>query len=80
MDNVFTFYLSTGYFQDRVLPDLLGVYFDDGTFWFRGRCGYKYSDHWRFTLGMNLYFGGNDTGIGQYHDVDNLFTEVEFAF
>ena len=80
VNNVFTLFVSTDYFQERVLPDILWVYSDDGAHWLRGRCHLKYSDHWGLSVGGNFYFGGNDTGLGQYHDVDNLFMEVKFEF
>ena len=80
VENVFTLFVSTDYFQERVLPDILWVYSDDGAHWIRGRCRLKYSDHWWFSFGANLYYGSDDTGIGQYHNVDNLFMEVKFEF
>lgn len=80
VDNVFSLYLATDYFQERVLPNLLWVYSDDGAWWFRGRCKLKYSDNWFLHLGVNLYFGDESTVMGQYHNQDNLFLEIKYEF
>lgn len=80
VDNILSLYLSTDYFQERLLPNLLCVYSDDGAFWFRGRCKVKYSDNLYLSLGINVYFGDASTTLGQYHNQDNLFLEVKYGF
>jgi hypothetical protein len=80
VDNIFSLYVSTDYLQERVLPNLLWVYSDDGASWFRGKCNLKYSNNWYFNLGINLYFGDESTILGQYHDQDNFFMEMKYEF
>ncbi|MDY6861977.1 MAG: DUF1302 family protein [Thermodesulfobacteriota bacterium] len=74
VDSVFSLYLSTDYLQERILPDLLWVYSDDGSLWFRGRCILKITDYWSLNTGCNLYFEH------PYSDQDNVFLEVKYEF
>jgi len=74
VESVLSLYLSTDYLQERILPDLLWVYFDDGPLWFRARCKLKITDYWMFNIGCNLYFEH------PYGDQDNLFLEVKYEF
>ena len=80
VDNTISVYFSTDFFAEQIMPNLLLAYSDDGAFWFRARCKYKHSDVWSFHIGTNLYFGGRNTKIGQFGDVDNIFAEVKYAF
>ena len=74
VDSAFSLYLSTDYLQERILPDLLWVYSDDGPLWFRGRCKLKFTDYWSFNIGCNLYFEH------PYGDQDNMFLEAKYEF
>ena len=81
VNQLFTLYTTADYFQERVKPDLLWVYSDDGAWWFRGRCNLKVTDEWYVSVGTNLYFGERDnTFFGSFTDVDNAFVEVKYAF
>ena len=74
VENLVSLFLSTDYLQERILPDLLWVYQDDGPLWFRGRCKLKVGDYWSFNIGCNLYFKH------LYSDQDNVFLEVKYEF
>ena len=74
VENVLSLFLSTDYLQERVQPDLLWVYCDDGNLWVRGRCKLKATDNWTFNIGCNLYFEH------PYGDQDNLFLELIYEF
>ena len=74
VENVLSLYIATDYLQERILPDLLWVYQDDGPLWFRGRCKMKFTDYWSFNIGCNLYFEH------PYSDQDNVFLEVKYEF
>ena len=73
-ENLLSLFLSTDYLQERVQPDLLWVYQDDGNSWVRGRCKFKVTNNWLFNIGFNLYFDH------PYGDQDNLFLEVKYEF
>ena len=80
IDNSLSFFITTDYMEERVFPDFLWFYTDDGDHWLRGRCRLKYTDKLSFTIGANFYFGGSDTFLGQYDDNDNLFVEIKCDF
>ena len=73
-ESVVSLFLSTDYLQERIRPDLLWVYCDDGPLWFRGRCKLKVSDYWSFNIGCNLYFEH------PHSDQDNVSLEAKYEF
>ena len=80
VETLLTFYMSTDFYGERLCPDFLIVYADDGAFWFRGRSRFKFSDTRSFCIGTNQYYGNRNTMLGQFKDVDNIFCELKFDF
>ncbi|OGW90065.1 MAG: hypothetical protein A3A73_03440 [Omnitrophica bacterium RIFCSPLOWO2_01_FULL_50_24] len=48
---------------------------------FRPRLTWQTSDHWKFTVGANIFLGRHDwTEFGQLEDNDNLYMRLRYSF
>jgi len=77
-----TFYLMKDYLPgDFLHTEWYLLYDDDGTFWFRPKVKYDFTDQFHVSIGANFFWGNEeDPFAGESHDNDNIFMELNWGF
>ena len=80
VENVVTLKVATDFMYERIKPEVLVIYGDDG----EGRVSFKtffeLSDNWWFTLGYHHFWGSPWLSYGQYRNRDHIYTAVKYTF
>lgn len=80
VDNYLTLLISTSYFYERIAPDVLIVYNDDGDWWIKPKAKCQIADQIHVTLGGNFFWGEKNGFFGQLRDEDQVFMELKIGF
>ncbi|MBW1838688.1 MAG: hypothetical protein JRI49_02040 [Deltaproteobacteria bacterium] len=80
VDNYLTLLVSTSYYYERVSPDVLLVYNDDGDWWVKPKIKFQVTNQFHVTIGGNLFWGRSNDFFGEFADEDQFFLELKWGF
>ena len=80
VENMLSLKVATDFLHERLKPEVLVVYEDDGGWWVRPRAFYEVNDRVTLRVGLNLFAGRSDRLLGEFHRDDQAFVEVRYGF
>jgi len=80
-ENGMTFLVSRKWLNETLAAEIAAVYsFTQRDFLLRPRMSYAFSDHWRGSLGVDRYRGGENTFFGRLKANSAVFAELAYGF
>lgn len=81
VETILTLLVSGNYRLDTINPQALIAYDVSGSWWLNPKINFVIGDHWRATLGMNVFYGNNKyKSLGLFRENDEIFLTVLYQF
>jgi len=80
-ENGMTFLVGRKWLNETLAGEIAAIYsFTQRDFLLRPRMSYAFSDHWRGSLGVDVYRGGENTFFGRLKANSAVFAELAYGF
>jgi hypothetical protein len=80
VENIVTMKIATQFMHDRLKPEMLVIYQDDGDGRFAFKARYEAKDNLFLTLGLHHFWGNPWGSNGQFRNNDQYVCEVKYTF
>jgi len=80
IDNIFTIKLSTWFKNERIRPEVLWSFTDDGQGRVAPKINFELKDNLVWTIGANYFYGNEWDSNGQYRDQSQVFSNLKLSF
>ena len=82
VQTLFTFLVNTGYYHNKIRPQVFMMYDCSGEGWVQPQVEFVYGNYWRFGIGANLIYSNNKTQgyFGGMRDNDDLYAWASFSW
>ena len=82
VQTLFTLLVNTGYFHNKIRPQVFMMYDCSGEGWVQPQVEFVYGNYWRFGIGANLIYSNNKTQgyFGGMRDNDDLYAWASFSW
>ena len=80
LENIFSLKISSHFFNDRILPEILWSFTDDGQGRISPKISYEIVDNLVFTLGVHYFYGNERDSNGEFRKQNQVYTMMKYSF